>query len=75
MSNKASEQMMGLLQELAALKAIDSAGRPRNRGEKSAWRERQRHRTQIREQIKQIARTNNKPSQAPLKSRRTRKDL
>lgn len=74
MSTKASEQMMGLLQELAALKAIDSAGQPRNSGEKSAQRERQRHRMQIREQIKQVAKTKDKPSQTPLKPGKKSKD-
>ena len=61
MSSEASEQMLALLQQLAALKAIDSAGRPRSRAAKSARRERQRHRAQLREQIKQVA-TKTKPS-------------
>jgi aminoglycoside phosphotransferase (APT) family kinase protein len=57
MSSEASEQMMALLRQLAVLKAIDSAGRPRTSEEKSARRERQRHRDQLRQQIKEVART------------------
>jgi len=55
MSSEFSEQAMTLLNELAGLKEIDSADRPRTRLNKVARKERQLRRTEIGRQIKQIA--------------------
>jgi hypothetical protein len=54
--SKESEQVMALLNQLAGLKAIDSADRPRTRLEKAARKERQSRRLEIGKQIKEIAR-------------------
>ena len=56
MGSEMSEEMMALLQELVVLKELDSAGRARTPEEKAACRERQRRRTELGEQIKQVAR-------------------
>lgn len=45
--NDKSEQVMALLNELAGVKAIDSADRPRTRLNKAARKERQLRRLQI----------------------------
>jgi hypothetical protein len=50
MSSEVSQQMMALLQELAGLKEIDSAKRPRTSQERAATKERQLRRNEIRNQ-------------------------
>ncbi len=55
MSNEASEKMMTLLQELAGLKEIDATERGRTRQKQAARKQRQRRRTEVRKQIKQVA--------------------
>jgi hypothetical protein len=59
MSSEVSQQMMALLQELAGLKEIDSAKRPRTSQERAASKQRQLRRIEIRKQIKEVARRNN----------------
>jgi len=53
--SKESEQVMALLNQLAGMKGIDSAARPRSRLEKAARKERQLRRVEIGKQIKEIA--------------------
>jgi hypothetical protein len=57
MSSEASQQIMALLQELAGLKEIDSADRPRTLQERAARKQRQLRRAEIRRQIKEVAET------------------
>jgi hypothetical protein len=64
MSSEASQQMMALLQELAGLKEIDLADRPRTMQERAARKQRQLRRAEIRKQIKGLAcRTRSTPAE------------
>jgi hypothetical protein len=58
MSSEVSQQMMALLVELAGLREIDSAKRPRTSQERAATKERQLRRNEIRRQMKEVARRN-----------------
>jgi hypothetical protein len=56
MASEASDEMMALLQELAALKEIDQTQDGLGRQQRVARKERQQRRTEVRAQIRQLAR-------------------
>ncbi len=62
MGSEASDEMMALLQELAALKEIDQTQDGLGRQQRVARKERQQRRTEVCAQIKQLARNKKEQS-------------
>ena len=55
MSTEASDEMLLLLQQMAALKNLDSAASPRKRQPVTERKQRERRRKEIRKEIRQLA--------------------